>query len=107
MNNLGVIIFTGIVAGDVILLRETSDLFIGLVLVFYALMCKFMKNPGIVSLKVSIASLIFMYISFLRQQHNPTAERFAVWTVVFLLVSLVIQFIEFIKQRERNFRNSL
>lgn len=107
MNNLGTILFTGIVAGDVFLLRETSDLFIGLILVFYALVCKLMKNPGVTAIKVSMASLLFMYISFLRHQHNPTTERFAVWTVVFFLASVVIQCVEFITHRKRNFRKSL
>ncbi len=107
MNRFGPILFTGIVVGDVFLLRETSDLFIGLVFVLYSLTCKFMKNPGVTAIKVSMASLMFMYISFLRHQHNPTTERFAVWTVVFLLASLVIQCIEFIKYRKRSFRKSL
>ncbi len=96
MNSLGALLFIGIVLGDVFLLSETSDLFIGLVLVFFVLMSKISKNPGIISLKVSMSCLVFMYISFLSHQYNSTTERFAVWTVIFFLVSLVTHSIEFI-----------
>lgn len=106
MNRFGTILFTGIVMGDVFLLRETSDLFIGLVLILYALMHKRMKRPGVTAINVSMASLIFMYISFLRHQHNTTTERFAVWTVIFLLASLVVQCMEFSKHRKTNSHKS-
>lgn len=107
MSHIVTLIFTGFVVGDVLLVRETSDLFIGLVFVLYALVCKFMKNPGVAAIEVSMVSLFFMYIFFLLYQHGPTTERFAVWTVVFLLASLVTQCIEFIKHRKRILRKSL
>ena len=107
MSHIVSLIFTGFIVGDVLFLKETSDLFIGLVLILYALVCKLMKNPSVTAIEVSMASLMFMYVSFLRYQHNPTTERFAVWTVVFLLASLVTQCIEFIKHQKRVFRKSL
>lgn len=101
------LIFAGVIVGEVLLNRETSDFSIGLLLIFYALIHKFVKKPGVIAIEVSIGSLIFMYISFLRYKHGPITERFAVWTVVFLLASLVTQCIEFIKHRKSILRRSL
>lgn len=107
MSHILSLIFTGFIIGDVLLLRETSDLLIGFVLILYALVYKFVKNPGIIAIEVSIGILIFMYISFLLYQHGPITERFAVWTVIFFLASLVIQCMEFIRHRKRKFSKSL
>lgn len=98
MSHIAALIFTGFIVGDVLFFSETSDLFISLVLISYALACKLMKNPGVAAIEVSMASIIFMYISFLRHQHNPTTERFAVWAVIFLLASLMTQCYKLITQ---------
>lgn len=107
MSHILSLIFMGAIIGDVLLLRETSDLLIGVILILYAFMYKFMKNPGVIAIEVSIGSLILMYISFLRYQHGPMTERFAVWTVIFFLASLVTQCVEFIRLRKRKFHKSL
>lgn len=107
MSHIATLIFTGFIVGDVLVFRETSDLFIGLVLILYAFVCKLMKDPGVIAIGVSIGSLIFMYISFLRYQHGPMTERFAVWTVIFFLVSLVTQCYELIKHRKSIFHKRL
>ena len=99
--------FTGFVVGDVLFFRETSDLFIGLVLIVYALGSKLTVLQDVASIEVSMVSITFMYISFLLYQHNLTTERFAVWTVIFLLLSLATQCMKFIKHRKRGFHKSI
>ena len=102
MSHITALLFTGIIAGDVLFLRETSDLLIGFVLILYMLVYKHLKNPRAVSIEVSMVSLIFMYISFLRYQHGPMTERFAVWMAIFLITTLVTQGYELILHRKKN-----